>query len=664
MMSSALRVLAWGCCSFALVASSRTLTVTTTDNASPSNDNKLSLNEALLSADTGDTIAFNIPGNGPFIIQTPLGGYPFIRADRLTIDGYTQPGSKPNSLAFAEGNNAQIQIILDSTADDTGPSQFAEFPEYIVQRSTRMLFTDGSDIPGYGHTENGILAVLGAKQLTVRGLCFVGRHTAGNTADPSIYAIALARGATDTKIQGCWFGLRPDGQTIDASRAAVTGYRFIGPLEVGGPNVTVFSERLIFGTDGDGVNDRAEANIAMGFEIALALELPSGRISGNHFNVFPNGQTFLDVKAYAEANSLSTIEAYENGRQREGTVIGTNGDGVSDADERNVFAPSKYEHIFETYGGSPATNVVVAGNFVGVGVDGKTVYPFDPPATPDFFQMDGIGSVRIGSNGDGISDALEANVIYALGGSQFVDCGLGVQITARANTLLAGSFSGFPFANNSKNRTYEKYYADVLTGDLTTDAGVLPVITDLLDQRLNGTLPSVNLDNYPYSFVDVYIADPQALANNVVLPQSYVGTFIEGSTQDRDSGYGSFRFPLGAYTIPAGSDLAISVTYSQLPNRTEAGRSITGPISLASKLTDGVVAKAIPPSQFTLRRSRGLWDLFWTGDEGVLRLESTDDLSSGVWTTVIAPSDFFAGKTSIEFSTDDTARRFYRVVFP
>ena len=50
-----------------------------------------------------DTIQFNIPGAGPFLIQptTPL---PAIIDDGTTIDGFSQPGASPNTLDV--GNNS------------------------------------------------------------------------------------------------------------------------------------------------------------------------------------------------------------------------------------------------------------------------------------------------------------------------------------------------------------------------------------------------------------------------------------------------------------------------------------------------------------------------------------------------------------------------------
>ncbi len=53
-----------------------------------------------------DTIRFNIPGSGVKTIK-PTSELPAI-TEAVTIDGYTQPGSSPNTLAT--GTNAQINI--------------------------------------------------------------------------------------------------------------------------------------------------------------------------------------------------------------------------------------------------------------------------------------------------------------------------------------------------------------------------------------------------------------------------------------------------------------------------------------------------------------------------------------------------------------------------
>ncbi|MDW8309841.1 MAG: GEVED domain-containing protein, partial [Verrucomicrobiales bacterium] len=86
----------------------QTYTVTTTADDGPG-----SFREALRLADTfttgRNTIAFNIPGAGVQVIA-PLTPLPPITSS-VAIDGFTQPGSSPNTLA--DGNNAVLLIRLD-----------------------------------------------------------------------------------------------------------------------------------------------------------------------------------------------------------------------------------------------------------------------------------------------------------------------------------------------------------------------------------------------------------------------------------------------------------------------------------------------------------------------------------------------------------------------
>jgi len=92
------------------------LTVTNTNDAGPG-----SLYDAILEANAtpgADEVRFNIPGTGVRKIEVNRIGLPEI-TDPVTIDGYTQPGASPNTLAI--GNNAVILIQLDGKNDFLGP---------------------------------------------------------------------------------------------------------------------------------------------------------------------------------------------------------------------------------------------------------------------------------------------------------------------------------------------------------------------------------------------------------------------------------------------------------------------------------------------------------------------------------------------------------------
>lgn len=95
------------CLSAAEFITTQTFTVTNTNDSGPG-----SLRQAFLDANaelSHDVINFNIPGGGRKIIA-PLSPLP-VPLDSLTLDGYTQPGTVPNTLTNA--NNAVLQIQLD-----------------------------------------------------------------------------------------------------------------------------------------------------------------------------------------------------------------------------------------------------------------------------------------------------------------------------------------------------------------------------------------------------------------------------------------------------------------------------------------------------------------------------------------------------------------------
>lgn len=82
-------------------------TVSNTNNAGAG-----SLRQAILNTNTNpgpDRIVFNIPGAGLQVIR-PTTAFPVI-TDPVEIDGYTQPGSSPNTLANADNAARRIELV-------------------------------------------------------------------------------------------------------------------------------------------------------------------------------------------------------------------------------------------------------------------------------------------------------------------------------------------------------------------------------------------------------------------------------------------------------------------------------------------------------------------------------------------------------------------------
>jgi Domain of unknown function DUF11 len=110
------------------------ITVTSTGDAINATDGVVTLREAITAADDNknisdvigvgaygnDTIAFDIPGSGVHTIA-PTSPLPII-TDPVTIDGYTQPGSAPNTNPVGQGLNGKLLIEIDG--EDAGDVRF------------------------------------------------------------------------------------------------------------------------------------------------------------------------------------------------------------------------------------------------------------------------------------------------------------------------------------------------------------------------------------------------------------------------------------------------------------------------------------------------------------------------------------------------------------
>ena len=591
--------------SFGAAASAGVITVNTSDNAALPGGDETSLYEALLIANPGDTIAFAIPGPGPHLIQTPLGGYPLITVDNLTIDGYTQPGAAPNTNSILAGNNAVIQIVLDSRAADSAPNDPAD-ATLLAKRSTRLLFG------GFGNTESAILGVKAAQNFHVRGLSFLSRHVArgedGNPDDPDVYCVAFANNPDQAvgggHVSGCWFGLHPDGVTVAGGRSSVASFR-------NGTTAT----NLTIGTDGDGSGDRGEFNLHLGMAIAINLQVDSSKCSGNYVNVFPDGKTFLDVNALAAEVGRAadptnpdagpeTIEFYENA-DATSAIIGTDGDGVSDADERNIVGCVSYPRTIEFW--HAANRVVIAGNYFGVGVDGVTRSPVSTNEAPDFLYMTrNPSNVRIGSNGDGAHDELEGNLIVGGTGRRFFypDTVFGNQtlIAARRNTILDCAYAAVPFAN--ADVAYGSYYSFSVADPSTA----VPVLAPITNQVMRGSFGLPNASTFPFVMLDVYRVDSTPLDRQplpVIDPVAWLGSIIV--TNPSENG---FAFDLSPAHLKETDYVAVAATYSMDLGVCNSGRAVSSPLSNPV---------SIKPRLSLAWHPDGSVDLSWIAPEGAFQ---------------------------------------------
>jgi hypothetical protein len=247
-------------------------TVFNTNDAGPG-----SLRQAILDANatTGaDTIAFDIPGAGVHTIS-PLSALPPLTDNAgATIDGYTQPGARPNARPV--GNNAALLVELSGLAG--GIEGFA-----IVARSSsnriRGLVINGFGILGF--VGGGVSIEDGSNNQVVG--CFLGTDATGTVAKPNNFGVSIEiafplSGPTRTTIGG----------TSAAERNVVSGNASAGvlisanagPTSVIGNYVgTNASGTAALGNGGGGVSAANCAQLVIGGTAARAGNL----ISGNSF---------------------------------------------------------------------------------------------------------------------------------------------------------------------------------------------------------------------------------------------------------------------------------------------------------------------------------------------------------------------------------------------
>ncbi len=574
----------------AWVSSAAILTVTTTNNLSPG-AGETSLAQALTRAAEGDEIRFNLAGPGPHYLVTPPTGYPTITKNNLTINGYSQPGSSPNTNSILAPNTAKLKIVLDS------------------RTGGRTVL----DMDGYGTSESAILGVVGASNVAVRGLGFLGKITEGSEADPALYCVSFAAKATGGQVSGCWMGVDMDGTSVFGANAGVTGFRFRD-------NGDFLSDNIVVGVATSATNAPAQFNVIVGMKLPVIIEGQNLRVAGNFLGVLPSGTNDYN-NALAGWPNEGAIQVGRNGG---GTVIGTDGDGVNDAQERNVFGGviprtidpvNGYTHTIEFYGGGPRNNVVVAGNYFGVGIDGQTRFTNGVPILSGQ-----TGSARIGSDFDGISDDLEGNVIFNNYPSSlfppdkqirdFLDgAGVDAILSVRGNKLI-NNFAPpvSPLRNDGAFIT--NYYAKAL---LDPTLGLAPrLATNSSTARLIGAAPIADTNSYPVTIIDLYLPDPEGLTN--ALPEfpdgsiqgaTYLGSFVEGSKADLNAKPGEFEFEISRLNLPAGAKLTATANFSPSPAGTHNALTLTSPFSkiisaLAAPLTASPIAFSRAGNRVTL----------------------------------------------------------------
>ncbi len=595
-------ILTIGLTALATVAGAKIITVNTADNTDFS-AGKTNLVTAIKLLADGDTMQFNIPGSGVQYINTPPDGYNLITANGVTIDGYSQPGAMPNSNPIHAPNNAQLKIVLSSTNGNALSMGIA------VTNAAKFVYNN----LGFGESEQAILGFFRATNVTVKGLAFLSAPTstsfgvAGVVKSICFCADSQEVGGANCAnwhVSGCWFGVdpatrqvayMPDGVTVAMPTICIAAYR---TRNNDGSNPR-YPQPGTIGVAASSSNPRAESNVLVtgyGFD----SEGLNFRISGNFFNVLPDGMHNFDP-AQANGGNQQGDGDIEVGRVADNVVIGTDGDGVNDADEGNMFGGVNSPNWANTYLWSDnATNFVVAGNWYGVAVDGVTRFT---NSSVVLHGVPGTAQLRFGSDFDGQSDALEGNVVFnnnpfatefpspnpSSAVPPFFTLSAGARVSLRGNELVNNNSVPFSYANGANGGAggLANYFAPYI--DATATNGNFPVLSTNSSQSHLIGYCGLGVAPYTNIVIDVYVADPEGWTNGQAFTftelldpntgifggfsqgRTYLGSFADNGPLDRDPTPGEFDLDISALNLGSGF-VTVTANYSADPPGTHNGR--------------------------------------------------------------------------------------------
>ncbi|UFH51908.1 beta strand repeat-containing protein [Spirosoma sp. KNUC1025] len=204
--------------------------------------------------------------------------------------------------------------------------------------------------------------------------------------------------------------------------------------------------------------------------------LPSAdnvQIWGNYIGLLASGFSPGSSSLYNKTDGVLLANSAGGSGAYSGVIIGTNGDGNNDANEGNVISNSSdgtnggdgIQIGFNTTDLLTYSGVRISGNYIGLAADGVTLAP-NGGANPgvssskgqdgiDLRQgIDGISGnpIIIGTNGDGVSDALERNVISGNSGSA-ISVGSNIDYVRISGNYIGTDKTGTVAKPNGTNST-------------------------------------------------------------------------------------------------------------------------------------------------------------------------------------------------------------------
>jgi hypothetical protein len=306
-------------------------------------------------------------------------------------------GSLRAAIVSANATLGKDSIVFAIASPDKKIALQSDLP-----RVSDPLVIDASSQPGY--VDRPLVQIDGA---AMPGRAFAGLFiTAG---DSTVRGLSFTHfidgifieGPGGNRIEGNFMGLAPDGTAAGNAAAGIIIMNSAGNT-VGG--ATAGQRNVISGNREYGV--RVEGSGSMG-----------NRIQGNFVGTDASGLN-------ARGNTLDGVLV--SGSLN--TIIGTDGDGLDDSGEMNLLSGNgeRGVRLFNASGNR------IAGNFIGLALGGLSALPNRLAGVE--IDTNSSGNT-LGTNGDGIADEIERNVIS--GNSAW-----GIRIDNAVSNAVAGNFIG------------------------------------------------------------------------------------------------------------------------------------------------------------------------------------------------------------------------------
>ncbi|MFN3404697.1 MAG: hypothetical protein ACK40G_11415, partial [Cytophagaceae bacterium] len=412
--------------------------VTNTNDSGPG-----SLRQAILDANSEaghDSIKFNLGAGGPFTINL-LSALPNLTDNSgVTIDGFSQSGSSPNSIPVFNTSagtplNAVHQIILENSANipeglnlvsnnntirglvlqnfGDGTPSVNDIAISINGNNNKVLGCyigmDASGAVRGTRTFTGV-SVIGSGNLIGDGTAAGANLISGMNGSNSS-GVSLAGASTlNNSIRGNIIGLGKDGTTYisNAQSSGVLVTNTVGGNNIiGGPAV------------GDG-------NVISGNSIGISLNNPAAGWTSVQGNIIgPQANGMLSVSGQVSGVRL-------NGSS--GNVIGGVASGA-----RNIISGNTQEGIM--IGGFGSSNNIIIGNYVGLNKNGNDAVGGQPVGI--YLGPFDVTGTQIGGSNPGEGNVISGNSSYGIHLANVTSGGtiqgniIGLQ--ADGNSLIASS---------------------------------------------------------------------------------------------------------------------------------------------------------------------------------------------------------------------------------